>query len=231
MWSPSRAAAPSPPWSSQASVSPTGQPGPQSGTTFPSVRLDSSNGIGQPWARDLELMHHYSTATGSTMAQGEGARHVWRSIFPQEGYTHEYVMHGVLSLAALHKAFLIPGHRDTYLTLSAYHHTIGQETFRSLLPHVTNANWRPVFCFATIVVAYVLCLPTHAGHVSAATTPISKTLELLSVTKGIRAILLPYIPQLNSTSFAPLVDSVWIVSPEFSQDQYVLRRHKHTSEY
>lgn len=185
-------------------------------------RLPSSlDGLGQSWTLDLELMHHYCTVTSNTLAHHEGARHVWRTVFPQEGYSHEYIMHGVLSLAALHKAFLIPGRRKTYLTRAAHHYSIGQESFTVLLQDVTSSNWRPVFCFATIVIAYVLCLPAQSGTDSAATTPVSKTLQLFSVTKGIKAVLLPFIPQLNHTSLAPLVDSVWLISLDPPPDSYV----------
>jgi hypothetical protein len=156
------------------------------------------------------------------MAHHEGARHVWREVFPREGYRHDYVMHGILSLAALHKAFLLPGHAAEYLTLSAYHHTTGQQTFRTLLPHVNDTNWRPIFCFATMVIAHVLCMPIRTVDDVLSTTPLSKMQELFSVTRGIKAILLPYIPQLNHTNFAPLVNSVWIVSPDNPpSDRYV----------
>ncbi|KAK3898511.1 hypothetical protein C8A05DRAFT_47202 [Staphylotrichum tortipilum] len=191
-------------------VDPTGS---HTASPAPSQLLDLPNPGGQLWMRDLELMHHYCTVTANTMAHHEGTRHVWRTVFPEEGYVHEYLMHGVLSLAALHRAFLIPGQRNAYLTRSAHHYTIGQTTFSALLPAVTSANWRSVFCFATIVIAHVLCLPLQpAGDGSDTATPISKTLELFSVTKGIKTVLLPFIPQINITSLAPLVHSVWLVS-------------------
>ncbi|KAL2166849.1 hypothetical protein VTG60DRAFT_2084 [Thermothelomyces hinnuleus] len=155
----------------------------------PASPAGNFSGLDQPWVHDLELMHHYCTVTSSTLAHHEGARHVWRMVFPQEGY------------------------RKAYLTRSAHHYTIGQETFTALLRDVTSTNWRPVFCFATIVIAQVLCLRAQSGDGGlAATTPTSKTLELFSVTKGVKAVLLPFIPQLNQTNLAPLVNSVWLVS-------------------
>ncbi|EXL73148.1 hypothetical protein FOPG_11492 [Fusarium oxysporum f. sp. conglutinans race 2 54008] len=185
-------------------------------TAHPRAETLLPNGTGIPrsgdsWKLDLELMHHYCTVTSNTMACQESARHVWRVIFPQEGYVHEYIMHGILSLAALHKAFLIPSQRDIYLTQSSFHHSIGQKTFTALLNNVTSANWQPIFSFATIVIAYVLSHSIRSsGDSESETTPITRTLELFSVTKGIKAILLPFIPQLNHTRLAPLVTSVWL---------------------
>ncbi|KAF4948533.1 hypothetical protein FSARC_13705 [Fusarium sarcochroum] len=147
------------------------------------------------------------------MACSEAARHVWRVIFPQEGYVHEYLMHGILSLAALHKAYLMPNRRDTYLRQSSFHHSLGQETFTTLLSNVTSDNWQHVYCFATIVIAYVLSPSIRFNcETQPETTPVSRTLELFSVTRGIKAILMPFIAQLNQTRLAPLVTSVWLVS-------------------
>lgn len=179
-------------------------------------------GLGHSWGRDIELMHHYCTVTSNTMAQQEAARHVWRVLFPQEGYANEFVLHGVLSLAALHKAFLIPDRRDVYLTRSAFHHSTGQRHFTALLSEVSVANWRPVFCFATIVIAYVLSMPVQPdGETQAEATAISRTLELISVTKGVKAVLFPFIPQLNSTNLAPLVTSVWLAPVDTQPDPCV----------
>ncbi|CAG9990080.1 unnamed protein product [Clonostachys byssicola] len=201
----------------------------QSSPGFSPFDSPSITQLGQSWGRDLELMHHYCTVTSNTMACQESARHVWRVVFPQMGYVHEFVMHGILSLAALHKAYLIPDKRNVYLTLSSFHHSIGQQTFTSLLPDVNCSNWQPVFCFATIIIAYVMTLSTQPScHSQPETTPISRVLELFSVTKGIRSILLPFIPQLNDTRLAPLVTSVWLLSidgaldPKPSLEQSVL---------
>ncbi|EXL94485.1 hypothetical protein NOF04DRAFT_11450 [Fusarium oxysporum II5] len=196
--------------------------------------LPNGTGIpcsGDSWKQDLELMHHYCTVTSNTMACQESARHVWRVIFPQEGYVHEYLMHGILSLAALHKAFLIPSQRDIYLTQSSFHHSIGQKTFTALLNNVTSANWQPIFSFATIVVAYVLSHSIRAsGDSESETTPITKTLELFSVTKGIKAVLLPFIPQLNHTRLAPLVTSVWLAPVDPVTDSWVWPRDTRAAE-
>ena len=60
------------------------------------------------WGLDLELMHHYCTVTCNTMALREDSRHVWRVVIPTEGYANKYVMHGILAVAAVHRAFLYP---------------------------------------------------------------------------------------------------------------------------
>lgn len=140
-------------------------------------------------------MHHYCTVTSTTMAQQE---------------------------TALHKAYLLPDRGDVYLARSAYHYSIGQRCFRGLLSDVTASNGRPVFCFATMVIAYVLCQSARPSQgLYAESEPIAGTLELFSVTKGIKAVLEPFIPQLNHTNLAPLVTSVWLTSADALPDSYI----------
>ncbi|KAI0451709.1 hypothetical protein F5B21DRAFT_364454 [Xylaria acuta] len=177
-----------------------------------------NNDIAQPWIRDLELLHHYCTVTSATFSHQESVRHVWRSVFPREGYMHEFVTHGILSLAALHKAYLLPNKRQTYLACATQHYAIGQREFRAILPHVTDENWKPVYCFALIVIAYVFCL--SAGHRDQSiTTSVSNISGVFAVTRGIEAALLPYIDRLCQTDLAPLVQSVWLVPVDTPPDR------------
>ncbi|KAH8664627.1 C6 zinc finger domain-containing protein [Xylariales sp. PMI_506] len=195
---------------------------PELSYTTPTLTLtldpSRSAGLDESWTRDLELMHHYCTVTCATLALNESARHVWRILYPQEGYTHALVMHGILSISALHKAYLLPNQQQKYLARSAYHQNLGQEKFRPLLASVTGDNWRSVFCFASIVVLYVCCLPLRNEDPSTA-APIRNTLELFSVVRGIKAFLMPFLEQILQTDLAPLVHSAWIATIDLGPGQ------------
>lgn len=166
------------------------------------------NGTHSP-ARDLELMHHYCTMTSSTMGLREDVRHVWRVVIPQEGYENPFVMHGILALSAMHKVYLLPDKRQTYLMLCAHHYTCGQDVFRALMSHITDKNWRPMLCFALILVAYTCSLPSARLETIDTEDSISMTLELFFMIRGIKAILDPFMKNISQTDFSPLMTSVW----------------------
>ncbi|TRX93297.1 hypothetical protein FHL15_005876 [Xylaria flabelliformis] len=179
-----------------------------------------NDSLRQPWIRDLELLHHYCTVTSPTFAHQESVRHVWRSVLPREGYVHEFVMHGILSLAALHKAYLLPNKRQTYLACANHHYAIGQREFAAILTSVTDENWKPIYCFALTVIAYVFCL--RAGDQDQSiTTCIRNISEVFAVTRGIKAALQPYMNRLCQTDLAPLVQSVWLVPIDPPPDRQV----------
>uniref|UniRef100_A0A0D2YF12 Uncharacterized protein n=1 Tax=Fusarium oxysporum (strain Fo5176) TaxID=660025 RepID=A0A0D2YF12_FUSOF len=102
----------------------------------------------------LELMHHYSTITANTLALRLDMQHIWRIVLPEMSYNTPFLSHGLLSVAALHKAHLLPARRDKYLDLAAYHQTCGMEGFRSLYTSIDEKNWQPAFCFSSTIVMY-----------------------------------------------------------------------------
>ncbi|KAI1016758.1 hypothetical protein LB504_007140 [Fusarium proliferatum] len=102
----------------------------------------------------LELMHHYSAITANTLALRLDMQHIWRMVLPEMSYNTPFLSHGLLSVAALHKAHLLPARRDTYLDLAAYHQSRGMHGFRSIFSSIDEKNWHPAFCFSSTIVIY-----------------------------------------------------------------------------
>ncbi|KAH6976656.1 hypothetical protein EDB80DRAFT_768626 [Ilyonectria destructans] len=178
----------------------------------PSPRTTGSSEFGSLGGRELELMHHYSVNTCSSLALRDDVCQVWRFVILQEGYNHAFVMHGILAIGAMHKSVLIPSMRQEYLTVSAHHQVIGLEGFRLRLRQVNEDNWKPVFSFAAITILYVCLLPARCEHLTL-TEPISSIIELFTVIRGMRSFLSPFFKNLLSTSFAPLHHGIW-TSPQ-----------------
>ncbi|KAH7245009.1 C6 zinc finger domain-containing protein [Fusarium tricinctum] len=186
------------------------------GVTFDADRL-SPKPLSAEWNRDLELMHHYSTITCNTLALREDMRDLWRVIIPQVGYSHPFVLHGLLAISALHKSYLIPSKREIYLKVSTYYQSLGLEGFRPFLREITKHNWKPAFCYATIEVLYSCSLPARLDHKTAVAS-ITNVLDWFRFLREIRSVLQPFIEYLPGSNFAPLAQGVWIVgSNEISE--------------
>jgi hypothetical protein len=142
----------------------------------------------------------------------EDSRHVWRVVLPVEGYGNKYLMHGILALAALHRASLFPTQKEKNLKASAYHQAAGLKEFRELISSpVDPSNWQPVFCFASMIVVYVCASPVRLGE-DRWPAPISNMVELFSVIQGLQTLMEPSLPSLRKTQLAPLVNCVWLES-------------------
>ena len=174
--------------------------------------LPSSN---DDWGLDLELMHHYCTVTCNTLALREDARHVWRAIIPTEGYANKYVMHGILAIAALHRAYLYSAtpQKEKYVKASAYHLASGLTEFRGLIASpIDPQNWQPVFCFASMISIHLTASPIRLG-LARWPSPVSNVVELFASIKGFQVVMKPFISSLQKTHLAPLVNAVWLDHP------------------
>ncbi|PVH72303.1 hypothetical protein DL98DRAFT_74695 [Cadophora sp. DSE1049] len=54
---------------------------------------------------DLEFLHNYCTSTALTLHRDPPTIRLWSITVPQFGFAHDYVMHGILALSALHMGY------------------------------------------------------------------------------------------------------------------------------
>ena len=76
---------------------------------------------GQLEMRNLELIHHFTTATYVTLSTDDDTREMWRLVIPRIAVSHQFVMHGLLAISALHLSFLRPTDKS-YAVAAAGHH-------------------------------------------------------------------------------------------------------------
>jgi hypothetical protein len=162
------------------------------------------------WASDLELMHHYCTVTCNALTIREDARHIWRVVVPVEGYSNKYLMHGILAISALHRAYLFPTQKENNIKASSYHQAAALKEFRELISSpIDPSNWQPVFCFASMITLYICATRIRLGE-DRWPAPISNMVELFSAVTGLQTIMEPWLPSLRRTQLAPIVNCVWI---------------------
>ncbi|KAM0415628.1 hypothetical protein ACHAPD_006830 [Fusarium lateritium] len=120
-------------------------------------------------------------------------------------------MHGVLGMAAAHKAYLISAKRKTYILLADYHQTLGSKGYRQYLHDYTLSYWMPALSFASIVILHMLTLPLRKDH-GISEDPIGDVVNLAGLLRGIRMTLQPVMKRMVKTEFAPFIFGVWLDS-------------------
>lgn len=90
--------------------------------------------------------HQFVTQTGSTMAGP------WETEIPNLAASCDYLAHGMMSIAALHLAYLNPDQRDKYEYLSAHHQDLAIGPFRRSMLNVTLDNYVQLFAFAGLLI-------------------------------------------------------------------------------
>lgn len=132
--------------------------------------------------QDLELVFHYVTCTAITLATSKWDESFWQVVVPQESFSHHFLMHGLLSIASLHLAYIRPLDVDRYTSLGVLHYNSAVDFFGAAL----EANSCPN------TASLISCVPLFASisFVMLGTPPSLKTdfLEsMLSMVHSLRA--------------------------------------------
>ncbi|KAM0327061.1 hypothetical protein ACHAQA_006184 [Verticillium albo-atrum] len=146
------------------------------------------------------------------MAHRLDMQYVWRDVVPGIAYASPFLMHGILAVAALHKAHVVHAQRRTYADLAIYHQTAGLEGFRAALARLDagDDNWKPSFCFSALIIISMCWQPVGGnGFAVTGTGATPRALDLFVFIAGIRAVLEPYQSNLSNTCFAPLAEPGW----------------------
>lgn len=101
---------------------------------------------------DLELLHHYCNFTAQTLSDNPLLGDFWRLNVVKLGLETDYVMRSILSLAALHLAYLNPDRKDHLLEKSMLHHEISSRTAVGLMEHVQDENKAHLFIFSVLTI-------------------------------------------------------------------------------
>jgi hypothetical protein len=146
---------------------------------------------------ELELMHHFATETYQSLCVSESEKVTWQKLVPRLALTHGYLMHGILSLAALHIATTVePSRARVYIDTGLEYHSLSLEPFRVAIDNLTPENCDAVFAESVVTTAISLSLPqitaTH-GNEGRMTEYMVTVFELLQGVKKILTIGRSYI--------------------------------------
>jgi hypothetical protein len=75
------------------------------------------------------------------------------------GFSHEFVLRGILAIAALHLANLRPSRRGFYIARGIMHHQIGLRIASSLLRHMNEENCTPLCVFSGLAAMFAMASP------------------------------------------------------------------------
>ncbi|KAB8071412.1 hypothetical protein BDV29DRAFT_179277 [Aspergillus leporis] len=154
--------------------------------------------------QDPELMHHYSISTYKTFSDREDARQVWQVEIPKIAYSYEFLMHGLLSVSALHLSYLKLEKQSHYLTSSTFHMALGLQTFRTILRNVTEENCLALFSFSSVIIIWICAAPTDSTNAQ----PLSSVIEMFNLCRGVLT-LVDLLPRIRKSPLGPLMSQDW----------------------
>ncbi|KAH7067527.1 hypothetical protein BKA63DRAFT_119344 [Paraphoma chrysanthemicola] len=144
------------------------------------------------WARDLELMHHWTIEAFDELSQRDDMRHTWRVVAPQHAVTHAFFMHEILAFSALHKAFRVPEQRSKYYTCGIHHQDLAIRGIRERLHHVTEDEAAPIIATSTLLTLSVFAstgFELNFPEIPSSQDAIEGILNIFSLMQGMANVL------------------------------------------
>ncbi|KAH8911195.1 hypothetical protein BR93DRAFT_324362 [Coniochaeta sp. PMI_546] len=160
---------------------------------------------------DLALLHHWTLSTSRSIVMSPGVDHYWQRIFPQIAFQHPFLMHGIISLAALHLAFVHPENRKQLILDATSHHNRALEGFRAGLAGISDENSDALFACASVNIIYVFSMYRYLYHSdSSDVTPTARRSQILGaewipMIRGVGAVLHPVYDRVRLGPLRPLL--------------------------
>ena len=208
---------------------------------------------------DLELLHHYTTSTYGTLPSGAtpDEHQLWQIQVVQLGFHHEFLLRGILAVAALHLAYLqntkprresssgSGRSRETLLLRASAHQSIAVRLFYEALNHVQASNCTAIFAFSCIIVALTFATPKGATTAAdgddddrnnttsspAAVGGVQKEiLDWFYMVRGCNSVLQTQWPTLSRSFLAPLLKRGMMHETAASQEVRDTASHAHVTD-
>lgn len=110
--------------------------------------------------KEMELLHHFIMQTGISLVNNSALQRVWQTGVIDLAFKHRFLMHSVLSLAAMHLAHLRPAESASLSVLAANHQDLGLAGFRSELQRFSEDNCHALFASSILVIFHI---PASSG--------------------------------------------------------------------
>ncbi|PKY02163.1 putative Zn(II)2Cys6 transcription factor [Aspergillus campestris IBT 28561] len=173
---------------------------------------------------DLHLFHHFTTATAGTITdETKDPQKVWQIHVPRWGMSFPSIQHLLLTLSALHLAYLNPARRGEYTRQADDHFTFGVRSVATVLALDTldSQNCQLIYIAAVMVCfAYFARGPQDGEYLVFNTNGKSEWLVLLH---GVRSILAQrhgeiFTGVLKPREESPGLDDIDVCAPELDEE-------------
>ncbi|KAH7369332.1 C6 zinc finger protein [Plectosphaerella cucumerina] len=111
---------------------------------------------------DLELMHHWTSSTHTTLTHDPQLRPFWCRNLVAIGLSCDFVMRNILSLSALHLAHLSPEREPELVEKAVFHQQLASKQALAAMAAVTGGAATPpdladcLFCYSVLTMYIVL---------------------------------------------------------------------------
>lgn len=138
----------------------------------------------------LQLLHHFIAVTSEALSVQTTIRDAWKLTIPQLALSHDFLMHSILAVAALHIAHLRPEQRRSYWERAVTHQDRALELQQDAMVKANPDNADALFSFSLLVIYFAFASPKASGS-QESQEPLAGVIQSISLIHGIRYVVPP----------------------------------------
>lgn len=181
----------------------------QSNTTQSLQQTAQSNLESNIGLADAELMYHYTLFTSITLGDNyieSSLNKLWQYQVPRLAFQHEYLFHGILSVAALHLAHTSPSRRTELYFKGSLHEQEALKLFQKALILIDQSNCCALFTFACLLTPIIFVSKIRESNMSESP---AELFDWIGLCQGGYSILKQYRAELENSFLEPLLRPVF----------------------
>ncbi|KAK1830463.1 hypothetical protein QBC39DRAFT_391922 [Podospora conica] len=158
------------------------------------------------WVADLELLHHFTVYTSKSLfpslsSTPDERNKIWEIAAPKEAFTHVFLLHQLLAIAAFHLAYLEPHRRKKYAVQASQHQSMAIQGVRAALSNISPHNCHSLFAASALLFISALA---DSGPVdqSFGGPNLNSLLDVFLLVKGVGGVMEEADAELKSGPFA-----------------------------
>ncbi|KAK1974369.1 hypothetical protein LZ30DRAFT_608169 [Colletotrichum cereale] len=161
--------------------------------------------------QDLALLHHWTVSTSVDVFKTPELDSLWQVIFPQIGFRYPFVTHAILSLAALHLAYIEGSKNGQYVIEATRHHEEALKGFHEVVRNVSAENSEALLAWSLINVLYVFGISKQLADSPQESSPRHRNdrvlgAEWIPMLRGVEAVLGPTYDHLRTGRMIRIID-------------------------
>ncbi|KAI5918883.1 hypothetical protein F4810DRAFT_689815 [Camillea tinctor] len=142
------------------------------------------------WTSEVELMHHYTAVTYSTLSHCPAVQRILQYDLPREALSHPFLMHQILAFSGYHMAYLRPNYRRLYLMQASQHQNRTIDGMREALSRdITSSNCHAIYATSIFIMVCAFAVYPSNEKYNELFSPVDNLPNIFTLAKGMGLIL------------------------------------------
>lgn len=155
---------------------------------------------------DLRLLHRFTVIIALDLSNPSkpDTLRLWQDHLVKLAFKHDFLMRGILAVAAYHYAYDRPDRRDEYALIASRHQSLALSSFQEALQRVDESNCHALFGFSCLII-----IMTFASSTKSKSTDFNTdVLQWFHLLRGAKIVLDMFSDAIKCSFLKPLLDEM-----------------------